>query len=272
MSSKSLIIKTYEHNGLSVDVPFTHTAFFNATKVAQAFDKQPRDWLVTGPTQEYIESIKARTLLEQNQLVIVKGGAPDTGDGTWLHPKLGVAFARWCNVDFSVWCDEMIASILQGDVMPVRASDALILSYRRADVVLSSHLKAAKWLGTDAPMARAIAVDAVKKLTGVDFQPLLAGNVIDDKPMTPTELGKPLGWSGKNTNTQLEVAGLQTRNEDLEWVPTDKGKPYCTVNPYKAPHSDHTGYRVLWYRTVLSLIPGSQQGRMKIDPILEQAI
>jgi hypothetical protein len=257
MSSKSLIIKTYEHDGLSVDVPFTHTAFFNATKVAQAFDKRAPDWLVLDSTKEYVEAITRKLVLEQNQLVTVKHGGDNPG--TWLHPKLGVAFARWCNVDFSVWCDEMIASILQGDVIPVRASDALILSYRRADVVLNSHLKAAKRLGTDAPMARAIAVDVVKKLTGVDFQPLLAGNVIDDKPMTPTELGKPLGWSGKNTNTKLEIAGLQTRNEDHEWVPTDKGKPYCTVNPYKAPHSDHAGYRVLWYRAVLSLIPDAQQ-------------
>jgi len=28
-------------------------------------------------------------------------------------------------------------------------------------------------------------------------------------------------------------------------------KPFCTVNPYKAPNSSHTGYRVLWYRSVL---------------------
>lgn len=259
MSSKSLIIKTYEHNGLSVEVPFTQAAFFNATKVAQAFGKTPKDWLKTDETKEYIESYRRKILLEQNQLVIVKNGAPETGGGTWLHPKLGVAFARWCNVDFAVWCDEIIEGILKGDVVPVRASDAIMLNYRRANVVLNSHLKAAKWLGTDAPMARAIAVDAVKKLTGVDFQPLLSGNVIDEKPMTPTELGKPLGLSGKSMNTQLETAGLQTRNEDNEWMPTDKGKPYCTVNPYKAPHSDHTGYRVLWYRTVLALIPDSQQ-------------
>lgn len=257
MSSKSLIIKTYEHNGLSIEVPFTQAAFFNATKVAQAFDKQPRDWLVTGPTQEYIEAIKARTLLEQNQLVIVKNGGDNPG--TWLHPKLGIAFARWCNVDFAVWCDEIIEGILKGDVIPVRASDLIILQHRRADVVLNSHLKAAKCLGTDAPMARAIAVDAVKKLTGVDFLPLLAGNVIDEKPMNPTELGKPFGWSGKGTNAHLALAGLQTRNEDSEWVPTDKGKPYCTVNPYKAPHSDHTGYRVLWYRTVLALLPVTEE-------------
>lgn len=138
---------------------------------------------------------------------------------------------------------------------PTATPDDLLLKNRRAKSTLSLYMTAAKWLGTDAPMARAIAVDAVKQQTGVDLQPLLGGNAIEENPMTPTELGKPLNWTGRAMNARLALAGLQDRNENGEWVPTDKGKPYCTVNPYKAPHSEHTGYRVLWYRTVLALFP-----------------
>lgn len=89
-NTMSMIVKTYEHDGQMLNVSFTEAGFFNATAVAKTFGKQPRDWLIATPTQEYIDAIKARTLLEQNQLVIVKNGSPENGGGTWLHPKLGV--------------------------------------------------------------------------------------------------------------------------------------------------------------------------------------
>lgn len=168
------------------------------------------------------------------------------------------AFKRWIT-------HEVIPAIRQtGSYTLPKANratttDSCILKHRQAKVITSTILSIAKWFGTDAPMARAIAADSVKQQTGIDLQPLLVGNILDDKPVTPTELGKPLGWSGKGTNAHLAMAGLQTRNEDHEWIPTDKGKPYCTCNPYKSPHSDHTGYRVLWYRTVLALLPASEE-------------
>lgn len=36
-----------------------------------------------------------KILVEEKQLVIVKNAAPETGGGTWLHPKLAIHFARW---------------------------------------------------------------------------------------------------------------------------------------------------------------------------------
>ncbi|WP_327190602.1 KilA-N domain-containing protein [Pseudomonas libanensis] len=38
------------------------------------------------------------------------------GGGTWLHPKLAVAFARWISPDFSVWCDLHIDALLRGEL------------------------------------------------------------------------------------------------------------------------------------------------------------
>lgn len=42
-----------------------------------------------------------------------KGGNDLSKQGTWLHPKLAVAFARWCDVDFAVWCDEQISNLIK---------------------------------------------------------------------------------------------------------------------------------------------------------------
>lgn len=163
---------------------------------------------------------------------------------------------------FEKWVfEDVLPSVLETgsysipQTKPVPVADVVLLKNRQAKSTLNLYLSAAKLLGTDVPMARAIAVDVVKKQHGIDFQPLLAGNVIEEKPMTPTELGKLRGWTARGTNIQLALAGFQMHNEDGEWLPTEKGKPYCTCNPYKAPHSQHTGYRILWYRNILDVLP-----------------
>lgn len=112
--SQSLVVKTYQQPSFSIEVPFTPEGYFNATKAAKAFGKMPKDWLKTDETKAYINAIRRKILIEENQLVRVVSGAPETGGGTWLHPKLGVAFARWLNVDFALWCDDQIEAILHG--------------------------------------------------------------------------------------------------------------------------------------------------------------
>jgi hypothetical protein len=114
--TSSTFLKPYIHNGQSIQIPFMADAFFNATVAAKPFDKSPKDWLKTEDTQAYIGAIRRKILLEENQLVRVANGAPSTGGGTWLHPKLGVVFARWLNADFAVWADEQITAILSGEL------------------------------------------------------------------------------------------------------------------------------------------------------------
>lgn len=109
------ILKPYVHNGREIHIQFTSDAFFNATSAAKPFGKSPKDWLKTEDTQEYILAVRRKILTEQNQLVITKQGGVE--QGTWLHPKLGIVFARWLNPDFAVWADEQIAAILSGELI-----------------------------------------------------------------------------------------------------------------------------------------------------------
>lgn len=142
---------------------------------------------------------------------------------------------------------------------PVRSRyvDPLIEREKQGVEVVRSRLRVAKLLGTDVPMARAIAVDAAKAEVGIDYTPMLAHNSVQDAPLTPTELGRRLGIDkgriGMQVNAELERLGLQAK-EGNEWRPTEKGRPYCTVNPYKSPNGDHSGYRVLWYPSVTKFI------------------
>lgn len=109
-----LILRSFLHNDHSITVPFTGEAFFNATVAAKAFGKLPKDWLRNKETQEYMDALGGTLTTEQDQLVIVRQGGEPNEQGTWLHPKLVVAFARWLHPKFAVWCDMQVEEILRG--------------------------------------------------------------------------------------------------------------------------------------------------------------
>ncbi len=132
--------------------------------------------------------------------------------------------------------------------------DSLSENHKNAVVVLECVTKAGELLGTSKEMARVVGVKTAKELTGVDFQPLLTDNTVEEKPMTPTELAKIHGVSsGRKMNTVLEQAGLQIRKGKV-WEATEEGREHSTLDPYQSEHSNHTGYRLLWFASVLDLL------------------
>ncbi|MEX0445508.1 KilA-N domain-containing protein, partial [Xenorhabdus sp. SGI246] len=115
--------------------------WINATDVAAKFKKEPHAWITQLETLEYLcalskklfsNSVPERELKEINQLEsrkaeakvkmlrlakktgLVKTRAGING-GTWLHPKLAIRFARWLSVDFEIWCDEQIDTLIRGN-------------------------------------------------------------------------------------------------------------------------------------------------------------
>lgn len=125
-------------------VSFRADGFLNATAIAKHFGKQPRDYLKTEQTQQYIAALaeylssKTKVLVEENQLVVVKNGG--NARGTWLHPKLAIHFARWLDPRFAVWCDEQIEHILSGSLKLEAHSMALSAQNIRRLSALFNHL------------------------------------------------------------------------------------------------------------------------------------
>ena len=89
----------------------TRQAWFNATEIAAMFGKQPYEWLRLPETERYIQALCKREAEKQadsntgksriTKSRFIKAKRGNAG-GTWLHPKLAIAFARWCDVDFAV--------------------------------------------------------------------------------------------------------------------------------------------------------------------------
>lgn len=92
-------------------VRFNGDGWINATEAAARFGKLPHEWLRLPETIAYLDALAKYGKIPQ--LVQAKRGR---NGGTWLHPKLAVAFARWLSVDFAVWCDEQVDALLRGDM------------------------------------------------------------------------------------------------------------------------------------------------------------
>lgn len=128
-------------------VQFDLEGWLHATEIAKVFGKEPNAWLVSVETIAYLMAlanglglpVDTRNLQEFNNikqldsskastkarvlrlakalgLVRTRAGSPDSGGGTWLHPKLAVVFARWLNIEFAVWCDLHIDALLRGEL------------------------------------------------------------------------------------------------------------------------------------------------------------
>lgn len=76
-----------------------------------------------------------------------------------------------------------------------------------------------------------------------------------ERHMTPTDLGKPLGMSGRAFNLALAEQGFQYKGEDGEWRPTDKGRPYAVyVDTLKKHHNGTPVQQLRWLESVTGAI------------------
>lgn len=108
MASSNVIPLQYEGQAYS----FNAAGWINATEASRRFGKRPNDWLALPETQEYMAAV-ARHLITRESGNLVRTTRGRNG-GTWIHPDLAVAFARWLSVDFAVWCDKQIKRLIHG--------------------------------------------------------------------------------------------------------------------------------------------------------------
>jgi hypothetical protein len=108
-----IITKDYQGQAIA----YQDDGWFNATQAAAKWGKRPVDWLALQSTKDYIAALKRHNPSMGKTHIARKGGDvrnPDIAQGTWLNPKLAVAFARWLDADFAVWCDAQIDGLIRG--------------------------------------------------------------------------------------------------------------------------------------------------------------
>jgi len=108
-------------------VRFSADGWINATDIARREGRRLDRWLSTQDTQAYIQALgRHLNTTEKGDLIrTVRGRA----GGTWLHPKLAVAFARWLSPDFAVWADLRIDDLVRGESNAKRQFDLACHQY-----------------------------------------------------------------------------------------------------------------------------------------------
>lgn len=126
LSKPAFITLTYNGHPIT----YQDDGWFNATEAAAKFGKEPHDWLRLPDTDNYIAALCRQLTSEKISLLKVIRGGRSRPDGTWLHPKLAVPFARWLDDDFAVWCDLQIDALIRGDIDWKRLRHSAAASYK----------------------------------------------------------------------------------------------------------------------------------------------
>lgn len=128
---------TRDYQGFAIT--YQDDGWFNATQAAAKWGKRPVDWFALQSTKEYIDALKRHCPSMGKTHIVRKGGDvrnPDNAQGTWLNPKLAVAFARWLDADFSVWCDAQIDTLIRGTDNKRVSRHACASGYKLASDIL----------------------------------------------------------------------------------------------------------------------------------------
>lgn len=142
---KNLVIKDYLGNSMEFRV-VDGCVYANANRMADGFggNQKLKDWKDSPNTKRYLEAFKSKL----GKISLVKSEEGRYG-GTWIHEKLILNFARYLNVEFELWCDEQIATLLrEGRVEsknPISKEKRLEIMEKNANVRMSKqYLKLAE--------------------------------------------------------------------------------------------------------------------------------
>jgi hypothetical protein len=274
-----IISRTYDD--LEIIFGNSHTLYINATQVAKQFGKTLENWKRSAETSKYIKALSRTVNLTDRDLIIVKKGGNDkNAQGTWIHKKLIIAFARWLSPDFAVWCDFQIEEILSSktsnepDLELIRKRTELIEFSERQ---FSSFKKIFLEIGISEKNELAITSNrAVAKETGIDFIAISERKDLEakEKFYSVTELCEIVRNSDhfsnefkisvstknglkprpQNLNLLLEFSEFQFRDENGEWKLSEKGEAFGKLSQNKSKYSDKTVYHLVWSKRVLELL------------------
>ena len=228
--SNSILPKIFEDKDIFFD-SIENELYLNATKTAKSFNKLIKHWLENKETKQYIESLYKKFPDRRNSdlgdfIVIRRGGNEKSNQGTWIHQKLIIFFARWLSSDFAVWCDLQIEEILKSQnsqsTKPVQTSqDFNIKSYTQQNRDL---IELIELINSENAITLHY-LDKLNKTLNLKSPLDLLQIDLNSYYFIPTELGKFLNKSAVEINKILEAKGFQIKINGV-WQLTEQGEKF----------------------------------------------
>jgi len=220
--------------------------YLNATKTAKQFNKRLDNWKNSKEVIEYMEIIsRSLNLRERDLMIVIQGGNDKNAQGTWLHKKLVVLFARWLSPEFAVWCDTQIEKILKTGSYQIQPQDDIS--------ELENSLKVTKIASQFLDIFHK--KNKLQLLYLDNFVKSETGNSIIEKFgidlknqfFLPTELGNFIGKSGMEINQIFANFGFQEKINGV-WKLLERGQEFGSV------FQNGSNLQIKWKLSVLEKI------------------
>ena len=211
-----LVVREYLGNRIEFKMVDGHV-YANANQMASGFggSKKLENWKASNNTQRYIEALKVNPKFQGTQLIISrKGNSKEFEQGTWIHEKLVLNFARYLNVEFELWCDEQIATLLREGSVSINKKQNLLLSIIQSSTEVERAVALNKY-----------ELEYVKPLEQkTKEQEEYIEHVVHNEKyyITPTVIGNKFGMSAMKLNSVLQELGIQYK----------QGKKWCLKADY----------------------------------------
>lgn len=95
------------------------TALSKAYKLATQHRRDVSEWLSNKRTQETLEHLSSKTGISVIELYQAFQGSPETGGGTWIHPRLAIRFGIWLSDEFGYLVEEWVEQWLTTGQSPI---------------------------------------------------------------------------------------------------------------------------------------------------------
>lgn len=237
---------------------------FESNEVRAVLDERGEPWLVAADVARALEYRDAHSLTRSlpddekgTHAVSTLGGIQSVGvisePGLYRavfmsRAEKAEAFRRWV-------AHEVLPSIRRTGAYTVQAQAPSLSPEQRSVRV---HMETAKALAEAIPglsigIAASVALDAIRKDTGVDMEahrallPAASGPVAN---LNATAVGKALGLPAKKANELLAARGFQRKRDKGGWEVTEEGAKYGEMRPFT--RNGHSDYQPLWRNDVLA--------------------
>lgn len=205
-------IQRFDYEGSPIAFSKGESVMVNATNMAKAFGKTPKDWLRTNQTKEFISTLSGVRQISPTELVAVNQGG--SKQGTWMHEDVAMEFARWLSPKFAIWCNDRIKELARTGVTTVAATPAA-----RDDDEVIAHAMQVLQRRLDQKDSRINLLEGqVRKL--VPLADYLDAVITEDKTYTMTEVAKFLGFDMVAHFLDWCVAMGILYRQNGRWLPT----------------------------------------------------
>ena len=230
----NLIVKEYLGNSIQFKIVDGHV-YANANKMAEAFGGRVKldNWKRSENTKRYIEALeKALRENHDTELIIVKQGGKANEQGTWIHEKLILNFARYLNVEFELWCDEQIATLLREGKVETKVKNTsdkkevdeikkrnLEIRERYSRVKEAEFLKSLIQYSKSDTYTDVLVAESARVATGREILPLPK---FDENTYTAEEVGRMLGITSNKVGRIANTYNLKNKENGI--IVRDKAK------------------------------------------------